>query len=110
MVCAVVEARRLIAQGRVYGEIDPDLLVQLAQPQPQMTWMWVFQMKGAAPVARGKRLPLNSFVAGSARDTVNDTLHRFVYYWRKHGAKRPWVDGAPIVDFDDTDFPPYINA
>ena len=74
-----------------------------------MTWQWIFQMKGAAPVARGKRLPLNTFVAGSARDTINDTLGSFANNWRKHGVNRPSVDSAPISDFDDTDFPAYIN-
>ncbi len=103
---AVSEARRLINLGAVHGNIAPELVTALAQPN-DMTWLWVWQQKGVAPLARGMVLP-RGLVMDIARMEIDEALHLFARCWKTYQAD-PWLDVADIDTFDDTEFPAYIT-
>jgi PDDEXK-like domain of unknown function (DUF3799) len=102
---AVGEARRLIGTGAWHGKIAPEFVNALAQPN-DMTWLWVWQQKGVAPLARGMVLGRGS-VIDIARMEIDEALHLFARCWKTYGAD-PWLDIADIDTFDDTEFPAYI--
>jgi PDDEXK-like domain of unknown function (DUF3799) len=102
-------ARRLIAEGKWSGDIDPALVRALGNPQPDMTWMYVFQQKGRAPVVRGKVLPDNSSAMRIGRIEIDEALLKFARCWAHFGTL-PWVDSVPISEFDDSEFPVYLAA
>jgi PDDEXK-like domain of unknown function (DUF3799) len=102
---AVGEARRLIDAGAWHGDVSPELVKALAQPN-EMTWLWVWQQKGVAPLARGMVLGCGS-VMDIARMEIHEALLLFARCWKIYGAE-PWVDIADIDTFDDTEFPAFI--
>lgn len=105
---SIPPARRLIAEGKWSGDIDPALVRALGKPQPEMKWLYVFQQKGRAPVARGKVLPDTS-VMQIGRIEIDNAMHKFARCWAHFGTL-PWVDSAPISTFDDSEFPIYLAA
>ena len=106
---AVVEARRLMAAGACYrchgSNLTEDLARALIQPN-EMTWLWVWQQKGIAPLARGMVLGRGS-VMDIARIEIDEALGVFARCWKAFGTE-PWVDVTDIDTFDDTEFPAFI--
>lgn len=102
---AVSEGRRLIKDGKVYGEVAADLVAALARPH-EMTWLWVWQQKGPAPLARGMVLGRGT-VLDIGRQEIEEAMHIFARCWKTFGAE-PWVDIVDIDTFDDTEFPAFI--
>lgn len=103
---AIEHARRFIAEGRVFGRIDPALLKALGAPG-EMTWMWLFQMKGLAPVARGYVLP-PGMTMDIGRQEVVIAKDLFARSWATYGPDMPWVDVSEITTLDSTAFPVWI--
>ncbi len=102
---SIEHARRLILAGRVFGPIDPALAKALAAPN-EMTWMWLFQMKGIAPVARGYILP-NGLTMDIGRMDADQAKLTFARCWRTYGPD-PWIDQSDIHTLDSTEFPVWI--
>jgi hypothetical protein len=61
-----------------------------------------------APVGRGKKL-LDTSVMQIGRIEIDQALHKFARCWAHFGTL-PWVDSAPITEFDDSEFPAYLAA
>ena len=99
------EARGLIAEGRVFGEADPALMRAIHDANDR-TFLFVFQSKGIAPVARGKVLAPGS-VLDIGRLEVEQALYLWARCWQTFGAE-PWVDVADITTFEDTEFPAFL--
>ena len=96
--------RKAVEEGRVYGDIDADLLF-LTEDEP--TWVWVFQQTGPAPLARGKLFP-----AGVVRDIGNQIVRQALETFARCKATfgtDPWVDDRPIEALDDMGFPAWIG-
>jgi PDDEXK-like domain of unknown function (DUF3799) len=99
-------ARRLIGDGQVFGGADPAFLRALCAA-PERTWLWVWQQKGIAPLARGMVLDRGT-VLDIGRMEVDQARHTFARCWEAYGTD-PWVSIEDIATFDDTDFPAYIS-
>lgn len=103
---AVEMAVEFIKHGMVHGEADKDFLKALAGANERQ-FVFVFQQTGIAPVARGMILPKNlTYECG--RVALTDAKRIFSDCLAQYGAD-PWVDTAPIGQFEDTDFPSYIT-
>lgn len=102
----VTEARRLMASGAVYGDVPPEM-VKALQASNDVTWLFVFQQKGVAPLARGMVLGRGS-VMDIGRMEIEQALVLFARCWATYGAD-PWLDIADVDTFDDTEFPAYLS-
>lgn len=98
-------ARGLIAEGRVFGDVDTSFLKAL-HDAGERTWLWVFQQKGVAPLARGMVLP-PGITLDIARAEIDEAKHKFARCWRDFGTD-PWLDIEDIGTFDSTEFPAFI--
>ena len=98
-------ARGLIAKGRVFGEVDPGFPPALAAA-PERHFLFVFQQKGPAPLARGMVLA-PGLTLDIGRDEIADATALFAHCWQVYGAD-PWLDASEIETFDPTEFPAYI--
>ena len=99
------EARGLIAEGRVFGDADPALMRAIHDAN-ERTFLFVFQSKGVAPVARGKVLAPGS-VLDIGKLEVEQALYLWARCWETFGVE-PWVDVSDITTFEDTEFPAYL--
>jgi PDDEXK-like domain of unknown function (DUF3799) len=97
------QAKRLIAKGLVFGPYDPVLFEQLAEA-PDITFLFVWQSKGMAPVAKGKALPANSGTIYIANSEIETAITSWARCWETHGPD-PWIQIDPIETWDDSDFP-----
>lgn len=84
---------------------DPFLRAFLATDEP--VFMFVFQQKGIAPLARGKILP-HGMTMDIGRQEAAVAKDTFARCWATFGPDAPWVDIAEITSFDSTDFPAFI--
>jgi hypothetical protein len=102
-------ARQFATEGRVFGEVDRGFVTALAEQRDPHTFMFVFQQKGPAPVARGMVLGEGS-VLDIARIEIGGSLRKFAECWMAFGAEAPWVDISDIDTFDHLEFPAYLAA
>jgi hypothetical protein len=102
-----LDAARQIADfikaGRVFGDADKTFLQALAANHDK-TWMWVFQIKGVAPVAKGRTLPPQSTLMRLAQGDCESAKQVFRTNLETFGAD-PWVDVEQILPIDDTAVP-----
>ena len=102
---AVQEAKRFIDEGRVFGNVDKGFLQGL-RTSTEHTFLFVFQQKGIAPLARGYILP-PSTVLDIGRMEIDQAKATFAHCWEAFGTD-PWLDVSEIETFDTTEFPAYI--
>jgi hypothetical protein len=71
-------------------------------------FFFVFQQKGIAPLARGKK-----FIRGSlwacGEVAIDEAIARYKHGVETFGPDAPWIDNAPIEEFDDSMFPAYAT-
>ncbi len=103
------QARQFAREGRVFGDVDRGFIKGLAEQSEPHTFLFVFQKKGPAPVARGMVLREGS-VLDIARMEIAQAMHQFAECWQSFGATSPWVDITDIETFDDLEFPAYLAA
>lgn len=102
---AVRQAKRLIREGKVFGEVDPAFLDAL-QKSDGHTFLFVFQQKGVAPIARGVILPSLTLDMGQVE--IDDAKRRYAECRETFGPD-PWIDASPVREFDSTEFPAYLG-
>jgi hypothetical protein len=76
------------------------------EPDVERRFLFVFQQKGVAPLARGYLLPQMALEA--ARDQIRDAKELWRRCWDSFGPDTPWVDVADIREIDLTEFPPWV--
>ena len=103
---AGAQARRLAAEGRVFGDVDKGFVKALTETTAPFTFMHVWQQKGRAPVARG-RVMKEGPTLDIGRLEITEALQKFVACWETFGAD-PWVDVEDIDTYDDLEFPSYM--
>lgn len=69
---------------------------------------FVFQQKGIAPLARAKKFTRGSLWS-CGEVAIDEGIRRYKFYMEKHGENEPWVDDAPIDEFEDALFPAYAT-
>ncbi len=102
---AVSHVAGFIKAERVFGKADPNFLAALARNQPK-TFLFVFQMKGPAPVARGITLPREGMLFRVGQSEIENAKVAFRAAWEKFGTD-PWIDDSPITALDDAAVPPW---
>ncbi len=85
------------------GNPDPALVEALIK-HPEKEWLWIFQLKGAAPVAKGRILRPDSHVMNLGNIECDNAKHLFRECLERWGAL-PWVDPEPIRAMDEADIP-----
>lgn len=103
---AANEARKLISAGEVSGDVSQAFLDALVSAD-ERTFLFVFQQKGVAPLARGKVMP-EGLTLDLARYEIETALGTFAQCWQTFGAD-PWIDTTDIETFDSTEFPAFIS-
>jgi hypothetical protein len=96
----------LVAQGRVYGDHNPEWLARVAAA-PAFAFVFVFWSTGEAPLTWGTVLSPGNEVLSIARQTVDLALWNYVTRRRRFGPDEPWVEPEPLVELDVTDLPPW---
>lgn len=71
-------------------------------------FFFVFQQKGVAPLARGKKFNRGSLWS-CGEVAIDEAIRRYRHYMELHGEAEPWVDATPIDEFDDSLFPTYTT-
>ena len=75
-----------------------------AQHREPDEWLWVFQVKGDAPITRGVWFPLGGTVNMITREIVSMAKRRFRKYSEEMGVS-PWLDISPTYMIADEDIP-----
>lgn len=92
-----------IKSGEVYGDAPAGLLDALVK-HPAKEWLWIFQLKGPAPVAKGRLLRAESHILQLGQIECDNGKHLFRACLDKYGAE-PWLDPEPIRAMDENDIP-----
>jgi hypothetical protein len=71
-------------------------------------FFFVFQAKGIAPLARGKKF-LRGSMWSCGEVAIEEAVRRYKDCMAKHGPNEPWIDATPIDEFDDSFFPSYAT-
>lgn len=103
---AANEARKLISAGEIGGEVSQSFLDALVSAD-ERTFLFVFQQKGVAPLARGKIMP-EGLTLDLGRYEIDCAKGEFQRCWQTFGAD-PWIDTTGIETFDSTEFPAFIS-
>jgi hypothetical protein len=69
---------------------------------------FVFQAKGIAPLARGKKF-LRGSLWSCGEVAIDEAIRRYKHCMEKHGPDEPWVDDTAIDEFLDDHFPPWTT-
>jgi hypothetical protein len=77
-----------------------------AQHMKRDQFLFIFQQKGHAPVARGLTFPIGGTMWTVAGDMVRSAINRFRVFAETFGTD-PWLDVKPIYDLHDDDLPSY---
>lgn len=101
------KGKELAARGKILGECDQHFIEHFIASPPH-DFFFVFQQKGIAPLARGKKFTRGSLWS-CGEVAIDEAVRRFSFYMDKHGDKEPWVDDTPIDEFDDSLFPSYTT-
>ncbi|HYF56107.1 MAG TPA: PD-(D/E)XK nuclease-like domain-containing protein [Salinarimonas sp.] len=96
-----------IKDGLVRGDVAPEFLQAVAAADSR-TFMFVFQQKGIAPVAKGRVLPKMN-VYDIARIQVRTAKETFARCVETFGPDM-WIDPSDIDEIDDTEIPAYIGT
>ena len=96
-----------IKAGLVRGSVTPEFLQAVAAADSR-TFMFVFQQKGIAPVAKGRVLPKTN-VYDIARLQVRTAKEIFARCVETFGPDM-WIDPSDIDEIDDTEFPSYLGT
>ncbi len=87
-------------------ELDEKLAIALAADHPK-TFLFVFQVKGPAPVAIGRVFPAQSMIFQAAQAEIDTMKMLYKTCLDKYGPDVPWVDDGKIEQFSDEDVPPW---
>lgn len=103
---AMTRAIRFARDGKTHGDVSKDFITNLSKcTDPK--FMFVFQQKGYASLARGLIFPKNSmFLCGLA--AIDKAIQDFKENRDLYGTA-PWVDRSPIVEMDDNLFPVFAT-
>ena len=83
-----------------------DFCQKLAQAE-QHDFFFVFQQKGIAPLARGKKFERGSMY-GCGQASIEMAIQMFRKYYAIYG-EDVWVDPQDITSFEDANFPPWAT-
>lgn len=72
-------------------------------------WYWVMVRSQGAPAPTVVELDHQSFVLGSARDSIEQAIQTYRYYRDQFGDDRPWSAPSDIITLTDEDFPAYFG-
>lgn len=78
-----------------------------AQQQPA-EWLWIYQQKGVAPVARGVLFQRQGSHRYAADNIVETQKRRFRQFAETAGTDA-WLDVRPIYELDDSELPNYAT-
>lgn len=103
------EAIRYVRDNRitVYNpqrNTPPDTFLAALQQSEGQEFYNVFQKKGGAPLARGKKFNANLNMMKCAEASIAQAITMFKHYSALYGTG-VWVDDSSITDFEDALFP-----
>lgn len=97
-----------IRAGQVYGTPPAGLLDALLK-NPEKRWGWIFQIKGAAPMAHGYILPNTSMLWQLGEVICDNAKHEFRRCLEVFGSD-PWIDPTGFRNLDDSAVPSWSLA
>jgi hypothetical protein len=103
---AVARAQELARAGHLFGTTSEEWLQAFLECE-EHDFFFVFQQKGVAPLARGKKFP-RGMVHGAGLASIEQAKQLYKDCVERFGTD-PWLDMAPIDSFDDSEFPAYAT-
>lgn len=103
--------RKLVSEayGRVEGSPDQLKWAGLwSLHRGDTEWLWIYQQKGVAPVARGLFYPTRGSTKAICDGIVSMMKGRLRQFSDAFGCD-PWIDSKPIYDLADEDLPPWAT-
>lgn len=94
----------LVAEGRVYGDHDPEWLARVAASE-ETAFVFVFYQADSAPIAWGTQLSPGSPILEIGRTSADLALHTFRTFTKTFGTETAWVLTEPITELAIEDLP-----
>ncbi len=93
---------RLIADGAMYGDCDPDWIKRL---QPDAAFVFVFLQAEGAPLTWGTILSPDNDVLMNGRDRIRRGLAAYRDYSERFGEGVPWITHEKLEELSIDDLP-----
>jgi hypothetical protein len=98
------QMKRLLAEGKVFGDHDPEWLTQVAANEI-FAFVFVFWQKDGAPISHGIKLSPGNPLFGYARSMITQAIANYRRYMAEFGTDTAWVPSTPLEELDETDLP-----
>lgn len=98
---------RLIADGAVYGDHDPEWLARAAKAAA--AFVFVYWQAEDSPITWSRKLSPGNPILQYARETIERALDHFKTYRAAFGEDRPWILAEPIDELDLDDLPQWFG-
>jgi len=95
-------AVKFAKRGQVFGDVDSSWIKRFSETK-DFDMYYVFQQKGIAPLARGKKFKRGS-IYHCGVTAIEQAIDLYVENLKRFGTGQ-WVDMTPITDFHDDEFP-----
>lgn len=106
--CHYMRASDKAKELPVYGDVIPDdAWLQAFRASEPHACYGIFQQKGIAPLARGKKF-LRGSIHSCGEVAIDEAVRRYKHYRQRYG-DLPFVDETPIQEFRDDEFPAYTT-
>jgi len=102
---AVTAAQKLARPGDFPGD---EKWLEAFTDCKEHDFYFVFQAKGIAPLARGKKF-LRGSLWSCGEVAIDEAIRRYKQCMETFGPDVPWVDNTPIDEFLDDQFPAYTT-
>ena len=101
-------AAQHVKNGKVFGaeNINPEWL-RLMSETPNDEFWWVFQQKGKAPIAKGKKFRREDQACKIGFSEIERASNLFVSNMNRYGSDVPWMDCSSPEYLGEGDIPSY---
>lgn len=101
------QARKFAAQGKVFGEPEPEWIKAYADYKDEAGFFFVFQQTGHAPITRVREFStvLETYKIGVV--AMQQAIQKYSEFSKAFG-EDPWLDIEELGQFEDNQFPLYM--
>lgn len=97
-------ARQMIADGAVFGDVDPDWLKKI-RASAEWAFVLVFWQAEGAPLTWATMLSPGNSLRDVARARIAAAEQNYRDFSERFGFDTPWVLSSPIEEFDSSELP-----
>lgn len=98
------QMKRLLADGRVFGEHDRDWLTKVAANEV-FGFVFVFWQAEGAPISLGFKLSPGNPMLGYARSWISKAVDTYQHFVSEFGTDTAWVLAEPLDELEESEMP-----